>query len=85
VAATDESPYDFTVNPNKVKPHKEAIPSGNNFFSYYKIGDTAFVTFSGAHSYAEMKPQFQAACSWASSANPKYVLLQSHWNEDGYG
>lgn len=87
-AATADSPFDFSVDPDashKRSVRKQALPVADNFFSYYKIGDTGFVTFSGAHSYEDMKHEFINACNWAVRENPKYVLLQSHWNSEGYG
>ena len=87
-AATADAPFDFSVDPDEVsllKGRKHALPAADNFFSYYKIGDTGFITFSGAHAYEDMKPEFVKACNWAAAEGPEYILLQSHWNEEGYG
>jgi hypothetical protein len=86
VAASLKSsdPYDFSVNPD-VNPDAENIPPLTDFFWYNKIGNTAFIGFSGAHSYADTVPYFEEACTWASSANADAVVLLGHWNSDGDG
>jgi len=85
LAASDTSPFDFSVDPDRSGRDAYAIPSAGNFFYYHKLGDVAFVGFSGAHSMASMQAAFEEACSWAAAANPKYVLLLGHWNSDGDG
>jgi hypothetical protein len=52
---------------------------------YNKVGDIAFIRYSGAHTYDSMKDYFTEACTWAASVNPKVVFLEGHWNEDGDG
>lgn len=75
------TPYDFSVNPND----KLEIPALENFFFYHSIGNTAFIGYSGAHSFEDTLPYFEEACNWAESVNPAVVLLMGHWNGDGDG
>lgn len=77
-------PYDFTANPD-VSPNANNIPPASDFFWYNKIGNTAFIAFSGAHSYQQTLPYFEEACQWASTANADAVVLLGHWNSDGDG
>ena len=40
---------------------------------------------TGAHSYAEMLPYFEEACTYLATQEPAAVLLQGHWNTQGLG
>lgn len=87
VAASVESsePYDFSVNPDAEDATAFSIPSAKNYFFYNQVGNTAFIGFSGAHSFDEMTPMFEEACTWAAAANPDVILLLGHWNHIGLG
>jgi hypothetical protein len=83
-AATATSPFDFSVNPD-VNKGAENLPPASNFFFYNKVGNTAFIGYSGAHTFASMQAHFNDACTWVSEANPAVLLLLGHWNSDGDG
>jgi hypothetical protein len=80
-------PYDFSIDPDGSYgfDRGENIPVASNFFSYYKLGNVAFIGYSGAHSFASMTSYFTEACSWAAANNPSVILLLGHWNQDGDG
>lgn len=50
-----------------------------------QVGNTAFIGYSGAHTFGSMTQQFEDACTWASAANPDVLLILGHWNSDGDG
>jgi hypothetical protein len=80
--SSDSSPpYDFSVSPTLGWD----LPPASNFFFYHKLGNLAFIGWSGAHSEKEQDAYFDEACKWASSVNPAAVLLLSHWNVDEMG
>jgi hypothetical protein len=88
MAANDQSPFDFSVDPDDSKYNilnNENIPPASNFFFYNKLGNTAFIGYSGAHSFESMKAYFTEACAWAESVDPATVLLVGHWNIVGFG
>lgn len=78
------SPYDFTSNPDS-PASADNIPSQTNYFWYNKIGNAAFIAFSGAHTYEATLPYFEEACQWASESGAETVSLLGHWNSDGSG
>jgi hypothetical protein len=86
-STSNNAPYDFSVDPDGSygNARGENLPIASNYFFYNKVGNIAFIGFSGAHSWTTMTPQFEEACSWAASANPDVVLLLGHWNQDGDG
>lgn len=44
IAATDASPYDFSVNPDAASEDKaENLPSAANYFFYNQVGNTGFI------------------------------------------
>ena len=77
-------PFDFAVDPDTAKSGAN-LAAASNFFSYNKVGNIAFFSYSGAHSFSSMQSYFEEACNWAVSAQPEFVLLQGHWNSDGDG
>jgi len=87
LGASATAPYDFSVNPDGQygNDHGENVAAASNFFFYNKIGNIAFIGYSGAHTYESMIPYFNEACSWATASNPSVVLLLGHWNSDGDG
>jgi hypothetical protein len=88
IASTDSSPYDFSVNPDDSSLNvmkNENIPNPSNYFFYNKLGNLAFIGFSGAHTYESMIPFFNEACTWANNENPLAILLVGHWNIVGCG
>ncbi len=74
------SPYDLSVDPSG---GSRALPPASNFFFYNKIGNTAFIGFSGAH--RAMKQYFDDACDWLVEAQPEVVLLLGHWHQENNG
>ncbi len=87
LAASSTSPYDFSINPDGSygRDRGENIPPASNYFFYNKIGNVAFIGYSGAHNWASQTSYFTDACNWAASTNPSVVLLLGHWNSDGDG
>jgi hypothetical protein len=84
IASTNESPYDFSANPD-INPNAENLPVSSNFFTYNLIGNVLMVAFSGAHSFESMIPYFEEACNYATEVSPALIFLLGHWNEDGDG
>lgn len=78
------SPYDFSHNPDS-PAEATNIPPSSDFFWYYQLGNTAFIAYSGAHTYEETLPYLEESCTWAQSVNPDSVVLLGHWNNEGYG
>ena len=84
-AAGSTSPLDFTNDPDGENASAYNFPVASNFFSYYMLGNVGFISYSGAHSYDEMLPYFEEACSYLDAQAPAAVLLQGHWNTQGLG
>jgi hypothetical protein len=82
---SSSTPYDFSNNPDGANKGAENLPPASNFFFYNKVGNVAFIGYSGAHSFSTMEKSFTEACTWAQSANPDSLLLLGHWNSDGDG
>lgn len=78
------SPYDFSHNPDS-PAEATNIPPASDFFFYYLLGNTAFIGYSGAHTYEETLPYLEESCLWAQSVNPASIVLLGHWNNEGYG
>jgi len=85
VAATATSPFDFSADPDGVNKGSENLPPASNFFFYNKVGNTAFIGYSGAHTFDSMTTYFDDACTWAAESNPDVLLILGHWNSDGDG
>lgn len=83
VASVKTFPYDFSVLPTS----SEALPAAANFFSYNLLGNTGFITFSGAHSYSSQSSLFEEACSYFSGIGDdvSFIVLAGHWNMPGDG
>jgi len=77
---------DFSINPDGASS-KGQLPKASNFFFYNKIGNVAFIGFSGGHTLTATKPYFEEACAWlgAQSEKPAMALLVGHWNSGGMG
>jgi hypothetical protein len=87
-SANPALPYDFTVDPDAKNPdlgHGRQIAAASNYFFYNKVGNVAFIGYSGAHTFSSMQSYFEEACTWAASNNPSVVLLLGHWNNAGDG
>ena len=82
VAGSEEAPFDFSVDPDQTA---RGIAAAGNFLYFHRLGDTAFVGFSGAHSFASMQADLERACEWAAAEDPRHLLLLGHWNSDGDG
>lgn len=89
IAATTSTdpniPYDFTINPDSASKGPNNLPKAKNFMFYHKIGNTAFIGFSGAHPYHAHEQHFKEACQWLKTANPDVILLLGHYNTAGGG
>jgi len=59
----------------------------HNFFHYNRIGNVAFVGFSGAYQFSDTQKYFEEACSWAANEKTPLsaVVLVGHWNTPGDG
>ena len=79
------TPYDFSNNPDGTNKGAENLPPASNFFFYNKVGNVAFIGYSGAHSFSSMESSFTEACTWAQSVKPDALFLLGHWNSNGDG
>lgn len=75
-------PYDFSVHPDH---GAKSFPTANNYFFYNKVGNVAFIGYSGAHKIEVMEPYFKEACNWARDNDPDVLLLLGHWHSMGNG
>jgi len=78
-------PYDFSVNPDGPNKGGENLPPASNYMFYNQVGNTAFIGYSGAHSWASHESFFEEACQWATTENPDAIVLLNHWNGAGDG
>jgi hypothetical protein len=86
LSTADHAPYDFSVNPDADGKHKaESIPYASNYFFYNKVGNVAFIGYSGAHRYSTMVDYVREACDYAVTSKAETVFLVGHWNSDGDG
>jgi len=85
IVENNDVPFDFSVDPDGKNKGSENLPPASNFFFYNKVGNVAFIGYSGAHSFASMQQYFKDACNWATESKPDVVLLLGHWNNDGDG
>jgi hypothetical protein len=97
----EPTPYDFSHNPDSPAEATNIPPASDFFWSaaqpsravpsphwhrrYYQLGNTAFIGYSGAHTYEETLPYLEESCTWAQSVNPASIVLLGHWNNEGYG
>lgn len=80
------SPYDFVNDPDTEGADVESIlPPLTNFFSYYKMGNVGFISYSGAHDYISTAPYLEEACDYFTANPADAVLLLGHWNSRGLG
>merc|ERR1712151_972153 len=78
---TDASqPFDFSAN-----PHKNDIVDVSNTFTYYTMGNVAYINFANAYVWADLEPYFYEACRWVNDTNPSLIVLQGHWNSQDMG
>ncbi|CAE7817423.1 desi1 [Symbiodinium microadriaticum] len=85
IASTDETPFDFSADPDSDDADASTIPPLSNYFWYYMMGNVGFVGYSGAHTYEETLPYIQDACTWASGQNMDALILLGHWNSASFG
>eukprot|EP00595_Chromulina_sp_UTEXLB2642_P001464 CAMPEP_0196765534 /NCGR_PEP_ID=MMETSP1095-20130614/9517_1 /TAXON_ID=96789 ORGANISM="Chromulina nebulosa, Strain UTEXLB2642" /NCGR_SAMPLE_ID=MMETSP1095 /ASSEMBLY_ACC=CAM_ASM_000446 /LENGTH=405 /DNA_ID=CAMNT_0042123769 /DNA_START=200 /DNA_END=1417 /DNA_ORIENTATION=- len=87
IASTQlDTPYDFSINPDESSSRSGSITAASNFFSYNKLGNIAFIGYSGAYDFTELSSYFVEACEWAdSNEDIDVILLLGHWNSDGDG
>jgi hypothetical protein len=69
----------FSIDPDKSKAGNR-LPSAENFFSYFKLGNAAFVLYSGGYEYSTTKTYFQQGCAYLKEAKPDVAFLVGHWN-----
>lgn len=79
------APFDFSVDPDAEDATAHSLPPAGNFFSYYKLGNTGFMSYSGGHSYNESAPYFEEACNFMTESAAAAVVLLGHWNLPGLG
>lgn len=72
------SPFDFRRLPPR-------IAHGSNFFWYTMMGNIAFISFSGAETWADSQANFEEACRWADTEDPSLVVLLGHWDARNLG
>ena len=81
--------FNFTNHPGKkasIWPwrHTENIPTVDNFFSYYTIGNIGFIGYSSHHSWEHTQPYLEEACAFLLEENRvgglEVVFLMGHWN-----
>ena len=74
-------PFNFSVSPDGAQPGTRGfLPDARNFVHYSKVGNQAYLVFSGVYSFAEMKPHFAEYCMWlgaedVASAPPLPFLI----------
>eukprot|EP01038_Epipyxis_sp_PR26KG_P010933 gene10933-14677_t len=76
----DNTPFDFTVDPDGDAKGAHNLPPASNYFLYNQVGNVAFIGFSGAHSLSSMKSYFVEACTWASDVKADAILIVGHWS-----
>jgi hypothetical protein len=85
-AATESSPFDFSVNPAKVIGSEKKKPTITNSFWYNQIGNVGIIGYSGAYHFDEAKPYFAEACQWLKGQQGmKLAMIVGHWDVDGLG
>ena len=77
---------DLSVDPDaEMEEEHNRIAAMSNFFTYFKLGNTAFILYSGAYSYSLSETLFEEACAWLAASKPKAAFLAGHWNVDDLG
>jgi len=78
---------DFSQNPSKGSGYmKKNLPKASNFQSYFKIGNLAFISYSGAYSDKEQTPFLKEACKWlGEQKDVMSAFVIGHWNDGGLG
>ena len=74
-------PFDFSIDPSKELLPEAKMPSERNSVWWSKIGNVAYVGFSGAYSFEVMEPYFREACAWLGEAKPQVAFIVGHWNQ----
>ena len=74
-------PFDFSKDPSKELLPEAKMPSERNSVWWSKIGNVAYVGFSGAYSFEVMEPYFRKACAWLGEAKPQVAFIVGHWNQ----
>ena len=81
--------FNFTNHPGKkasIWPwrHNENVPTVDNFFSYYTIGNIGFIGYSAHHSWKHTQPYLEDACMFLAeekrAGGLEVVFLMGHWN-----
>eukprot|EP00605_Chrysophyceae_sp_TOSAG23-4_P002897 GSChrysophyteH1.ASY1.ANO1.3192.1 assembled CDS len=91
---------DLSVDPNKydseapgqdelpaTRLRPDSLPPASNFISYHVVGNTGFISYSGAHTWESYEGEFEKACGYFDSQTiaPKIIMLAGHWNEGHLG
>ena len=86
VASADGSRlFDFDLDPDSHPKWSSFLNNASNFLFYHKLGNVAFLGYSGAASYQETFPHLQAACKYFEESRPEMIFLLGHWNSGGLG
>ena len=75
------TPFNLTVDPRPTK----SLADVSNFFTYHRLGNAAFIVFSGAHSARVTEPLLVGACAWVATVRPAWLILLGHWAEVTFG
>mmetsp|Transcript_6123 Transcript_6123/g.9541 ORF Transcript_6123/g.9541 Transcript_6123/m.9541 type:complete len:548 (-) Transcript_6123:442-2085(-) len=79
---------DFSQDPSKggLSKLKANLPSAKNFNAYFKIGNLAFISYSGAYDDKAVQPFLEEACGWLSGQGDVVnAFVIGHWNDGGLG
>ena len=81
-------PFDYTNDPDHPAhwfKHLSYVPTPDNFFTYSRMGNAVFMTWSSIHSMDDTKPYFEEACQFVQNENPDWVILYGHYNAANFG
>jgi len=85
-AATETSPFDFSIDPSKEIGTAKKKPTITNSFWYNQIGNTGLIGYSGAYHFQEAKPYMAEACQWLKGQKGLQIaVIVGHWDVDGLG
>eukprot|EP00471_Norrisiella_sphaerica_P007917 CAMPEP_0184493994 /NCGR_PEP_ID=MMETSP0113_2-20130426/27520_1 /TAXON_ID=91329 /ORGANISM="Norrisiella sphaerica, Strain BC52" /LENGTH=519 /DNA_ID=CAMNT_0026879523 /DNA_START=53 /DNA_END=1609 /DNA_ORIENTATION=- len=79
---------DFSQDPSQggSATLKKNLPAASNFMAYFKIGNLAFISYSGAYDEAEVAPFLEESCAWlGNQTDVVSAFVLGHWNDGGLG
>lgn len=93
--SVDPNVYVEESDQNKLPASKgrpDSIPPAKNFLSYHTVGNTGFISYSGAHEWDSYEGELEKACHFfdqqgqvSEEAAPKVIILAGHWNQGHLG